>query len=165
MDCFVLFYIHIATRRVHIAGITTNPDRVWLAQQARNACIFFNDQPRKAEFLIHDADGKFTPQFVEILKSDGVEQVKLPIRSPNLNAFAERWVQSIKHECLNHFIVFGENHMRYLVEEYAAHYHAERPHQSLGNNPLESTIAMPDGEAACRVRLGGLIKHYYRKAG
>jgi len=83
--------------------------------------------------------------------------------SPNMNSYAESWVGTIKHECLNHFIVFGERHLRYLISEYVAHYNTTRPHSSMGNMPLELSLTKNTGEIKCRTKLGGIIKNYYRE--
>ncbi len=121
--------------------------------------------------MFRDRDVRFTKQFDAIRKSAGVPMEKLTPGSPNLNAYIERWIQSIKHECLDHFIVFGERHLRYLADEYVDYYHHQRPHQGLSNEPLHGLqlIDEPDhaGEAfhiTCRSRLGGLLKHYERRA-
>lgn len=164
VEYFVLFFIHVSSRRIHVAGITPHPHGVWMAQQARNLCMFFEEQPHKPNVLLRDGDKKFTAQFDEILKDESHQVIRLPYRSPNLNAFAERWVQSVKYECLNHFMIFGESHLRHLIDEYVAHYHHERPHQGLGNKPISANTinAGADGSIHCRERLGGLLKHYYR---
>lgn len=170
VEYFVLFFIQPGTRGVHIAGITANPDGVWMAQQARNLCIFFDDQPEAARYLVCDRDAKFTEQFREILKSDGVEVLETAVRAPNQNAYAERFVQTIKTECLDLFVVLGENHLRYIISEYVAHYHAERPHLATDNLP--PLLAKPPDRVEClgpkdvvvRERLGGLLRHYERKA-
>ena len=170
VDCFVFFYIHVSTRRVHLAGVTVSPNRIWLAQQARNATIFFDEQPAKPAILIHDRDGKFSPHFEAILYSGGIETKVLPPNSPNLNAYAERWVQSFRRECLDHFMVFGEQHMRLIASTYVDWYNTHRPHQTLGNRPLPQkydTLAhdpsAPD-EVKCQSWLGGLLNHYYHAA-
>jgi len=168
LDCYILFFINVSSRLVFISGISCHPTASWMAQQARNFFIHLADFGKSASYLIHDMDSKFTPQFKAILKSGGVTPLKIPPLSPNLNAFAERWVQSIKYECLNHFIVLGEDHLRHIVREYVDYYNSERPHQSLGNLPLSSspnsTGPPTTGNICCRERLGGLLKHYYRKA-
>jgi putative transposase len=112
---YVLFFIHIQTRRVHLAGITPNPDSAWMAQQARNLSMFFAEQGEfKPTHIIRDRDAKFTAQFCSILESEGIEFRPTPPRSPNLNPFSEAWVQRTKHEVLNHFLVFGERHLCYI---------------------------------------------------
>lgn len=162
LDYFILFAINVQSRRVQILGITANPTGEWMAQQARNLCMHWQDQDQPATYLIHARDGKFTAQFDAIIKSEGTNVVRLPPRAPNLDAYAERWVQSLKHECLNHFIVLGERHLRYLVHQYVEYYLTERPHQSKDNGPLSgaSPPQNPHGEIVCHEHLGGLLKHY-----
>jgi putative transposase len=170
VDVFVLFFMHIGSRRVYVAGMTPNPDRAWMMQQARNMAILFADQPQPARYLLRDFDGKFPAEFDAILAARGTHVQKVGPFAPNLNAFAERWVRSIRDECLNHFVVFGEDHLRHLVTQYVAFYNQCRPHQRKGNLPLtgldppEALVVAPD-EIQCDERLGGLLKHYYRRAG
>lgn len=112
----------------------------------------------------------FVADFDQTLRDSGADVKVVSARAANMNAFIERWIQSIKHECLDHFIVFGEDHFNLLVSEYVAHYLEERPHQSMGNKPLSGqwpageSEAPPTGEVICRRRLAGILKHYYRKA-
>ena len=139
-----------------------------MAQQARNLCILAEEQSQKRIFLLHDGDGKFTPQFRRVLKDQKHKPIKLPAHSPNLNAYAERWVRSLRNECLNHFWIFGESHMRHLVEEYIRYYNEVRPHQGIGNRRI-GTIADPPpvtsvGKVECRTWLGGLLKNYSQQA-
>jgi len=109
IDFFVLFFIHVGTRRVSVAGMTASPNSAWIAQQARNLAMHVAELPVKPTMLIRDWDTKFTAEFDGILESEGIEIKKVGPRAPNMNAIAERWVQSIKQECLDHFIVFGES--------------------------------------------------------
>jgi len=172
VEYYVLLFIYIATRGVHIAGVTSNPDGSWLAEQARNMSMYFAEQgEHKPTHIIRDRDSKFTSQFCSMLESEGIEFRKIPPLSPNLNPFSERWVQSVQRECLDHFMVLGEKHLRYLIEEYLICYHGPRPHQGLGNVPLgmstgepELVEQMPLGNLVCHERPGGLLKHYERKA-
>ena len=164
---YVLFFIHLATRRVHIAGITPHPNEEWMTQVARNvtmADIGFLSQTR---YLIHDRDTKFCLAFQRTIKAVGVKPVKLPPRSPNLNAFAERWVKSVKTECLSKMILFGEPALRRCLSSYLTHYHEERNHQGKANvilfPPVEHS-SPPQGPIRCREKLGGLLKFYYREA-
>ncbi len=124
---------------------------------------------------MRDRDNKFKNGFDKVIKDGGVKIHKTAHRAPNQNAFIERWVQSIGQECLDHFLAFGEKHLDYLVSQYVAHYHLERPHQSLGNEPLlkmssidkppdKNESSNPAGSIKCQTRLGGLLKHYYRDA-
>ena len=168
----VFFVIKIETREVHIAGIRIDPDGAWMKQVARNLTDPIDGFLRDATHLIHDADPLFTAEFKEILKpesyadSEGVKCVKIPPKSPNCNAFAERFVKTIKYECLRYFVFFGQRHLRYVISEYMAHYHHERFHQGIGGS-LISPIAANDnaatGEIRCRSRLGGLLNFYYRE--
>ena len=134
----VLFFIHLYTRRVHVAGMTPNPDGVWMAQIARNMSMTLADEP--AEFrpthIVRDRDSKFTAEFCSILETDDIQFRPIPARSPNLNPFAEAWVQRTKHEVLNHFIVFGEHHLQHILACWLTYYHQFRPHQGLGNVPI-----------------------------
>ena len=163
---FVLFVIELQSRRVEIAGISAEPDGQWMKQLARNLTDVEAGALLGARYLIHDRDPLFTHAFRDLLKSSGVEPVKLPARSPNLNAYAERFVRSIKSECLTRIIPLGEHHLRQAVKEYTAHYHCERNHQGLNNQLIEKARDRPnaDGAVTCRERLGGVLKYYYRCA-
>jgi putative transposase len=162
----VLFVMHVATRRVHIAGIVRDPNGSWMEQVARNLTDCFDGFLLGKRFLIHDRDPLFTEQFRDILGSSDVECLRLPSRSPNLNPHAERFVLSIKSECLARMIFFSEGQLRRAVNSYVAHYHEERNHQGLGNRLIEETAlaANDDGEVVCSERLGGLLKYYHRRA-
>ena len=163
---YVLFVMEIATRRVHIAGITTSPNAVWMKQVARNLTDCQDGFLKGKSHLIMDRDGCYTEEFREILKTAGVKPVRLPPKSPNLNSFAERWVRSINSECLERMIFFGEKMFRHAVSEFVRHYHAERNHQGLKNKIIEpdNSVGKSDGEIVCRERLGGLLKYYHRLA-
>lgn len=167
---YVLFFIHVGTRRVKISGITVQPNGPWVEQQARNFVYGLAEQGEKATYLIKDGDTKFTEKSDEIFKSEGIKVKRIPYRSPNLNAFAERYVQSVKQECLDQFIVFGESHLEYLLREYEDYYNSVRPHQGLGNRTIgivsmPSPEGLPDpSEIDCDSRLGGLLRHYHRRA-
>ncbi len=117
-------------------------------------------------YLIHDRDPLFTAAFENLLRVAGVRPIRLPPRSPNLNAYAERFVRSIKQECLDQMIIFGEQRLRDVVDEYVEHYHRERPHQGIGNVLIQPSGALPcmDDPVACRDRLGGLLRSYQRIA-
>jgi putative transposase len=169
VEVFILFFIHVSSRRVHIAGMTTRPRQAWTAERAREALDFLRGTPDEQPILLRDHDTKFGDLFDAVLRQNGVRVQKVGPRAPNLNAIAERWVQTVQHECLDHFIVFGEAHLRYLLAEMIAHYHLERPHQGLGNRTLSGAdppeeVAPPSGEIECQERLGGLLKHYRRRA-
>ena len=151
---------------VAIAGIVPEPNGKWMAQIARNLTDPFEGFLRNAKYLIHDRGPAFTKQFASILKAAGVKTVKLPPRSPNLNAFAERFVRSIKEECLSQMIPLGETHLRRAVEEFVLHYHEERNHQGLANVIIEpdAHVGRSDGKIQCHDRLGGLLRYYHRAA-
>ena len=163
---FVLFVIELKTRRVTIAGIHHQPNGPWMEQMARNLTDVFNGFLRSARHLIHDRDPLFTRAFGEILESSGIEPIKLPPRSPNLNAYAERFVRSIKEECLNRVVPLGESHLRLIVHEYVEHYHHERNHQGLDNQLLERAppTASTHADVQRRQRIGGLLNYYHREA-
>jgi putative transposase len=168
VEFYILFFINIGTRRVHVAGMTTQPDRVWVAQQARNIAMYFGGLPERPTMVIRDGDKKYGERFDAVFEAEGVEVKRVGPFAPNMNAYAERWVQSVQQECLNHFLVFGEAHLRHILAEYMAHYNEERPHQGVGNRPLKGPDPpegpMDSGEVACEERLGGLLRHY-RRAG
>jgi transposase InsO family protein len=163
---FVLFVIDLKTRRVEIAGIAQQPDGEWMKQIARNLTDADSGFLHGARYLIHDRDPLFTQRFREILKPSGVKTVKLPARSPNLNAYAERFVRSVKSECLAKIIPLSEHHLREAVKEYTEHYHLERNHQGLDNELIDGLIDKRnmDGAVECRERLGGVLNYYYRRA-
>jgi putative transposase len=165
----VLFVIDLKTRRVHIAGIVHESYGAWMTQIARNLTDVVDGFLRGSSYLIHDRDPLFTRQFRSLLSASGVEAVRLPARSPNLNAYAERFVRSIKSECLRRVIPLGEQHLRWLVTEYVEHYHRERNHQGLDNmliDRVEQGAANQNSRAPIkyRERLGGTLRYYYRDA-
>ena len=162
----LLFFMELSTRRVEIAGIASRADGLWMTQIARNLTDAVDGFFRGKRYLIHDRDPLYTHQFLNMLAEQGVESVKLPPRSPNLNAYAERFVRTIKESCLERMIFFGEYALRNAVFEFVAHYHAERNHQGLANRlivPLTTSVE-PDGTVERRQRLGGLLNYYYREA-
>ncbi len=161
---YILFVIDLKTRAVTIAGITTNPDESFIAQVARNLTADSSGFLNSHRVLICDRDTKFTARFRNTLKASGVRVVFTPVMAPNCNAYAERFVLSIKSECLNRMIFFGEASLRKAVKEYAAHYNRERAHQGLGNERVGSTGPRGTGAVECVERLGGLLKHYRRAA-
>ena len=161
----VFFVIDIASRKVEIAGIHAGPCETQMLQYARNLTDADSGFLKGKRILIHDRDPLYTKKFSATLRAAGVRSLKIPKRSPNLNAYAERFVWSIKHECLNKMILFGETGVRHAIEQYMQHYHLERPHKVLGRRIVQP-VAPPsaEGEVHCRERLGGLLKTYYREA-
>ena len=166
MRYFVLFVIDLKTRRVEIAGIVTSPDGTWMRQIARNWTDSEDGFLLRSRYLLQDRDPIFTKGFREILDGSGVRPVRLPSRSPNLNAYAERFVRSIKSECLAQVIPIGEAHLRRAVREYVKHYHGERNHQGIGNRLIDASVdeSRRVGAIECRESLGGLLRFYRRAA-
>jgi putative transposase len=164
---YVLFFLHLGSRKVHIAGVTPHPNAAWMVQMARNATMEEWGFLSPGQYLIHDRDGKYCPAFHQIIDEAGVERVVLPPRSPNLNAYAKRWVRSVKEECLSRLILFGEASLQYVLTQYVAHFHHERNHQGKGNVllfPVVSQDREGAGPMQCRERLGGLLKYYTYEA-
>jgi transposase InsO family protein len=163
---YVLFVMRLKTRSVHIAGVTVAPNGAYMKQVARNLTDVSDGFLSNGEFLIMDRDTKYTDEFRVHLQRDGVTPVLCPVRTPNCNAYAERFVRSIKEECLDRMILFGERSLRRAVREYPAHYHTERNHQGLGNRLLDMTseAGSPDEPIQHRERLGGMLNFYYREA-
>ncbi len=163
---YVLFFIELSSRRVCIAGITTHPHASWIKQIARHVTDPIDGFLLGTRYLIMDRDAIFTAEFRSFLKQEGVEAVRLPPRSPNLNAYAERFVRSIKESCLNRMIFFGEDSLRRAIKEFLEYYHNERNHQGLGNRLVDpgEEVGITEGASACRERLGGLLRYYYRRA-
>ncbi|MBT8207588.1 MAG: helix-turn-helix domain-containing protein [Acidimicrobiia bacterium] len=162
----VFFVVNLPTRRVEIAGVAPIPDGLWMEQVARNLVDDFSGFLRDKRFLIHDRDPLFTSGFREILERAGVHSVRLPARSPNLNAYAERFVLSIKSECLGRLVLLGERHLRRAIGAYMTHYHQDRPHQGRGNRLLVSSpmTTLSGGPITKQQQLGGLLNSYHRRA-
>jgi transposase InsO family protein len=160
----VFFVIDLKTRRVHVAGMSNDPDGVWMARVARNLTDAANGFLRGARHLIVDRDPLYTAQFKMLLRAADVELVRLPARSPNLNAYAERFVGSIRQECLRHIVRLGDRHLREVVREYVEHYHRERNHQGLDNVIPIPSPQRGTGRIRRRERLGGILSYYHREA-
>ena len=162
----VLFFLELSTRRVEVGGIAANPNGLWMTQIARNLTDAVDGFFIGKRYLIHDRDPLYTAEFVRMLEEVGIKSVKLPPRSPNLNAYAERFVRTIKESCLERMILFGETSLRKVVSEFLTHYHVERNHQGLDNKlitPIENRTD-PKGVIHKRERLGGMLSYYYREA-
>jgi len=151
--------------KVEIAGITTHPIEQWMTQMARNVTMQGSGALGDSRYLLHDRDTKYTASFQAIIESVHVKALQLPARSPNLNAYCERWARSAKEECLSKLILFGERSLR-AIREYVAHYHTERNHQGKSNVLLFPQVAETrcDKAVDCRERLGGLLRYYHRDA-
>jgi transposase InsO family protein len=162
----VLFFIDLSSRRVEIGGIASSANGLWMAQIARNLTDVVDGFFTGKRYLIHDRDPLYTKEFIGIVATSGIKPIKLPPRSPNLNAYAERFVRTIKESCLDQMIFFGEDMLRNAIREFVVHYHLERNHQGLENRllvPLEIT-SMWTAVVQKRERLGGLLNYYYREA-
>jgi putative transposase len=167
---YVMFFIHLNSRRVVAAGVTANPDTAWVTQQARNAAMDLDDRGVSIRFLLRDRDAKFTRSFDEVFCSEGAKVLRTPVQAPKANASAERWVRTVRAECLDWTLVLGRRHLQRLLRGYVRHYNQQRPHRSLA-------LAVPEPEARergspqvnprevrCRDVLGGLIHEYHEVA-
>lgn len=163
---YVLFIIHLSTRFAHIAGVTTAPNGAFMKQVARSLTDVSDGFLLNKALLLMDRDTKYTEEFRDYLDREGVKPVRCPVRAPNCNAFAERFVRSIKDECLDRMILFGEASLRRALREYVAHYQTERNHQGVGNRLLEPLVSVrsTDEPIQSRERLGGMLNYYYREA-
>ena len=134
---YVLFFIKLDTRRVHLSGVTAHPIGPWVVQQARNLAMVMEDRVHPVKFLIRDRDAKFTSGFDEVFRSEGIRIIHTPIRAPRANAFAERFVGTIRRECLDRMLILGHRHLERVLAEYVVHYNCHRPHRALGQqSPL-----------------------------
>ncbi len=162
---YVLFFIEVGTRQVHLAGCTEHPNAVWVTQQARQLCWQLEDRPVPMRFLIHDNDTTFTIGFDAFFQAQGIEVIHTPFRAPNANAFAERWIRSVRQECLDKLVLLGERHVRRVLAEYVTFYNTRRPHQGLAQQcPIPLTMVSHDGFVQRREVLGGIIHDYLRAA-
>ena len=163
---YVLIVIELSSRRVHVAGVTPNPDTAWMTRVGRNLTDPFEGPLQGKTHLIMDRDRKFCTGFRRLLQDVGIEAVRLPPRSPNLNAYCERFVLSIKAECLDHMIFFGEQALLRAIREFLAHHHRERNHQGLGNCLIEPAehVGQAEGSIDSSQRLGGMLRYYFRRA-
>jgi transposase InsO family protein len=163
---YVLFFIELSTRRVYVAGVTANPDFAWVTQQARNLAI--EERLSGVRFLLRDRDAKYSGPFDAVLRAEGVRIIRTPIRAPRANAFAERFVRTVRRECLDHVLIYDRRHLERVLGAYVAHYVDERPPRGLGLAvPAGIRLAQVPGATPTLVKrrdvLGGLI-HEYRRA-
>jgi putative transposase len=158
---YVVFVVEVERRVVHLLGVTANPNGPWVTQAARNFCADLQDAGRRVGFLIRDRDTKFTANFDEVFASIGAEIILTPVRSPNANAFAERWVRTVREDCLDHLLVLSRRHLETVVAEYVAHCNRGRPHRSLDlTPPHRAAQAGSIGAVHRHDVLGGVIHDY-----
>jgi transposase InsO family protein len=164
---YVLFAIEIATRRVHVLGVTPHPVGEWFAQQARNLVMGIGEDVAGFRFLVRDRDTKFTVAFDRVFAAEGIEVLRTPVRAPRANAYAERWVGTVRREVLDRMLIFGCQQLRFVLAEFADHYNVHRPHRSLGQAPPlgpSEPAVVSAGMVVRRDRLGGLIHEYAQVA-
>ncbi len=159
---YVLFFIELGTRRVHFAEITTNPNEIWITQQARQMVWELQDNDRSLRFLIHDNDRKFSKSFDAVFESEGLHVIRTPFQAPNANAYAERWVRTIREECLDNILILNRKHLHRVLIEYTEFYNASRPHQGIAQQTPIPYPASSHGVIRKRKILGGIINDYFR---
>jgi putative transposase len=162
---YVLFFIEVGSRRLHITAATRNPNGTFVAQQARNLCFRLDEREEPVRFLIHDHDAKFCGAFDEVLRTEGIGVIRTPIRSPQANAFAERAVKTLRHEALDWTLILGRRHLDRVLASYARHYNAERPHRGIALRVPDKQSHVDPVETVPEIKrrdlLGGLIHEYY----
>jgi putative transposase len=161
---YVLFFVSLERRRVEFVASTSNPDGSWAAQQARNLLMQLADRGQRFRLLLHDRDSKFSGGFDEILRSEGMRIVRTPIRAPNANAYAERWVGTLRRECLDRLLIVNRRQLEHVLRVYTSYYNRHRPHRALSLDPPDDPPSAPMRASPPQIRkrelLGGLINEY-----
>jgi putative transposase len=165
---YVLFVIEVASRRVHVLGVTAHPSGEWVAQQARNLFMALDDRVGQFRFLVRDRDAKFTAAFDAVFVAEAIEVLRTPVRAPQANAYAERWVGTVRREMLDRMLIFGCRQLQAVLAAYVDHYNGHRPHRALGQapplGPAEAPVVLTTRTILRRDRLGGLIHEYAQVA-
>jgi putative transposase len=170
VDLYFVVFLHLGTRRCWISPCTLSPDSAWVSQQAKNFLMDAEDLELAPKYVMRDNDTKLTAQFDEVFKTSGAEIKRNTPLSPNLRAHVERFIQSLKHECLDKFVIVAQRHLNHVCREWSAHYNAERPHEFRGHlspaceEPPEPSATIRAGDIVCTTRLGGLLRSYSRRA-
>jgi len=163
---YVLFFIELGSRKAHLAGVIANPNGIWVAQQARQVMWELGERNPPWRFLIRDRDKKYVEAFDTVFRSEGIKIIRTPVRAPNANAYAERWVRTVREECLDHLLILNQAHLRRVLKRYVEYYNEARPHQGIGQRiPVASEQSPCSGAVEHRKVLGGIINDYYRASG
>jgi putative transposase len=166
---YVLFFIELDTRRVHLAGATATPNSGWVTQQARNLPVVLGERERRLRFVLRDRDAKFSRAYDDVFRAEGAEMLVTPVQAPNANADAERWIRTVRAECLDWLLTIGRGHLEQVLRVYIEHYNAHRPHRALGLQPPDPAVepAPRSNDQPAQVHrrdlLDGLV-HEYRQA-
>jgi len=162
---YVLFFIELGSRKVHLAGVTANPNQTWVTQQARQMMWKLEERNPPCRFLIRDRDNKFPEAFDTVFRSEGIDVIRTPVRAPNANAYAERWVRTVREECLDHLLILNQTHLRRVLKTYMEYFNEARPHQGIGQRiPVPPEQSPSSGAVQHRKVLGGIINDYYRSS-
>jgi putative transposase len=166
---YVLFFIELDTRRIHLVGVTATPNGLWVTQQARNLLLVLGEPGRQLRFVLRDRDVKFSRSFDDVFRAEGAEMLVTPVQAPNANAYAERWIRTVRAECLDWLLIVGRGHLEQVLRVYVHHYNAHRPHRALGLQPPDPAVRLTitgmgrPPRVHRRDLLGGLV-HEYRQA-
>ena len=170
MDATWMFFIEVDSRVVHLAGVTAHPNRGWVTQQARHLSMALAERSRRLRFLIRDRDTKFAASFDAVFAADAIRVIRTPVRAPNANAVAERWIRTLRQECLDRMLIVSRHQLEHVLRVYVSHYNQHRPHRALELRPPDSTTPTTTldhtrpGNIRRRDRLGGVLHEYHHPA-